>query len=142
MSFDFRLPVGNEARIGKTTLRSNGRVDRQESLVPKTGITNIEDTRVEEFIRTLDAKELGKGWRAHATPDEETGIYNAVISGNFGETKPTIASQFLHVDPKAHEVTVQTQGGGKEFFNHWIQASYDPSSSQVNPKTIVEWVSS
>lgn len=140
MHIDFRLPIGNEAKANGLTLKSNGKVDRAEGNVPRQGIKDIQDPRVESFIRSQSSEDLGKAWRGRQ-PDEETGEVVASISGNFAESEPSIASQFLIVDPAAHKVTVQTQDVKGPFFNHWIQASYDPSSGEVNPKTIMEWVS-
>ena len=139
MNIDFRLPIGNLAQVGSITLQSNGKVDPQEGRLPREGISDIQDKRVESFIRSHSAVDLGKAWKGRL-PDEETGEIVAGISGNFAQTKPSIASQFLLVDPQANLVTVQTQDVKGAFFNHWIQANYDPNNGKVNPQTITEWM--
>lgn len=140
MHIEFRIPIGNEARVEDLTLKSNGKVDPAEGRVLRQGIRDIQDSRVESFVRSQSADDLGKAWKGRQ-PDEETGEVVASISGNFAKSEPHIASQILIVDPAAHQVTVQTQDVKGAFFNHWIQASYDPCSGQVNPRTITEWVS-
>lgn len=141
MNTDFRLPIGNQAQVGGITLKANGKVDKQEGHLPQQGVRDILDSRVESFIRNQDGPgDLGKAWRNYGT-DEETGRISAVISGNFGETKPSVASQFVHIDPKSSEVTIQTQDAYGPHFNHWISANFDPASGKVNPRTISEWVS-
>lgn len=141
MHIDFKLPIHNQAYVGSITLKSNGQVDEQEGNPPRQGLRDITDERVESFVRNPSAAELGKPWKNYGT-DEETGQISAVISGNFGKSEPSVASQFLHVDPKNHQVTIQTQDVNGPFFNHWIQAGYDGQSGKINPRTIVEWVSS
>lgn len=132
-SIGFQLPVGNIAKVGNMTLRSNGKVDRQEGNVPKEGLRDILDNRVEKFIASCDAKDLGGDWRGYDNR-------SAVISGNFGKEEPSVASQFLFVDKRRHTVTIQTQDAYGPQFNHWIEAKYD-KDNHVNPRTINEWVS-
>lgn len=132
-SIEFKLPVGNRAQVGTMTLRSNGKVDREEGNIPPEGLRDILDNRVEQFISSSDSKELGSAWRDYDK-------HSAVISGNFGKEKPSVASQLLHVDKRRHTVTIQTQDAYGPQFNHWIEAKYD-KNNHVNPRTITEWVS-
>lgn len=135
----FRLPIGNKAQVGSMTLNSNGKVDRKEGTVPKTGIKNIADPRVEEFIKSRDASSLGEGWHGYSEPEYGTG---RIIAGanSIPMTDKQSSGQFLIIDPRHKSITLQTQGLQQEHFNHWISASSD-SAGKVNPKTIAEWVS-
>jgi hypothetical protein len=140
MNLSFALPKGNKARVGNMTLNSNGKVDRREGNVPEQGIVDIMDKRVESFTRSIEAADLGDAWSNWGRNDA-TGEWAAVISGNFGKSEPSVASQFVNVHRKKHTVTIQTQDIKGPFFNHWIQARFNPQTGQVNPKTITEWVS-
>jgi hypothetical protein len=136
----FSLPLGNRAIVGNMTLRSNGKVDKKEGKPAPHGIKSIEDPRVEAFVRTRDDKVLGEGWRAYSQRDEDTGCI--VVNGNTIE-KPdrSFSGQFLILDPRAHTITLQTQGIQQEHFNHWISAKYDVKTRELKPDTIMEWVS-
>ena len=137
---EFRLPLGNRARVGNMTLRSNGKVDRAEGKVAPQGIKSMDDPRLEEFVRTRDASALGEGWKGYSEPEYETG--RIIAGGNaIPMTDRSYSGQFLILDPRAHTVTLQTQGIEQEHFNHWISAKFDAHSRAVKPETIHEWVS-
>ena len=137
---EFRLPLGNRAVVGNMTLRSNGKVDRAEGKVAPNGIKSMDDPRLEEFVRTRDASVLGEGWKGYSQPEYETG--RIIAGGNaIPMTDKSFSGQFLIIDPRAHTVTLQTQGIEQEHFNHWISAKFDVRSRDVKHETIHEWVS-
>ncbi|MBS2038485.1 hypothetical protein JST97_26130 [bacterium] len=136
----FRLPIGNRAIVGDLTLRSNGKVDRAEGKVPPHGIKRMDDPRLEEFVRTRDTAALGQGWKGYGEPEYGTG---RIIAGAnaIPMTDDSYSGQFLILDPRAHTLTLQTQGLQQECFNHWISAKYDVQSGAIKADTIHEWVS-
>lgn len=133
------LPIGNKGKVGKTTINSNGRVDRKEGTVPKNGLSSIQDPRVESFISSRTLESLGENWAGDLEPDYDTRRITAACNAWY-KTDDSSSSQFLILDRKGHKITLQTQDSRNEgFFNHWVQASFN-NQGEINPKTIVEWV--
>lgn len=137
---DFRLPFGSTRFVAGINLKANGKVDKEESAVPRGGLSSITDPRVEAFISGSSLDSLGKEWRGPLIPSS-FGDSKAVANCDGWSPDEEKSSQFLIIDKKAHTVTIKSQDvRSKGFFNHFIQASYD-NTNTINPKTIVEWVS-
>jgi len=140
---DFRLPLGNRAKVGKMTLRSNGRVDRAEGKPPAHGIKSMSDPRLEEFVKTRDFSVLGEGWKGYLDRVNwgESGTGRLVAGANaMPRTDDSVSAQFLILDPRARTLTLQTQGLQQEHFNHWIQVRIDGRQG-IKADSVEEWVS-